>query len=413
MYHIRYLPPENEEITQIYLPLSKSFSNRLLILKYLANEDFSSEIFSKADDTILLSEKLDLIKKNIDSKSLVEINVNNAGTVMRFLTSLLSITKGNWLLTGSNRMKNRPISELVNVLIKLGAKIEYIEKEAYPPLRIRGSVLKGGKIEIYSSVSSQYISSLLLISPFLEDGLQIKLKGRVASHPYILMTLNILKLSGVDYQYVNNEITVKKSSVNIKNIDIENDWSSAAFWYEIISFSSIKNLKINGLKRTDIQGDAILQEIFINFGVKTDFTDDGIILSKIPYIKKDFSFDFTDFPDIVQSVAVSCALLGINAELRGLENLKIKETDRLEALSNELKKMNVIVEIVNHNKLIIRESKLKIAEVINCYDDHRMIMSFAPLAIINENIQLDNISEVSKSYPTFWEEVKKIGIFTE
>lgn len=404
--------PFDDKFTEINLPLSKSISNRLLILNFLSGEKFKNLQISNADDSVILLKKLKTISANIGYSKFIEIDVNNAGTAMRFLTSLLSVTKGKWLLTGNERMQQRPVKEMVDALISIGANIEYTDKAGFPPLKIEGSTIDGGEININSNVSSQFITSLLLIAPFLKEGLKINLIGNITSYPYILMTLKLLDTKGVDYEYTNNKITVHNSLINSKPIQTEHDWSSAAYWYEMVAFASNLTVKLTGLKKTDIQGDAIVSTIFKDFGVFTEFVDDGIILSKHAIDHKDnsFDFDFTDYPDLAQTIAVTCAGLGINAKLTGLGSLKIKETDRLQALYNELIKINCQVEIKDNNQLIILSSKITTHQVINTYNDHRMIMSFAPLAMLSGEILFDNIDDVSKSYPNFWEDVEKIGL---
>lgn len=404
--------PVTDKLIEINLPLSKSISSRALILNYLSGFDLNLFKSSDADDTVLLKEKLKLITENIGSDKFTEININNAGTAMRFLTSLLSITKGNWILTGNERMQQRPIGDLVNALRLLGADIEHIGKNTYPPLKIRGCQISGGEVEIKSDASSQFVTSLLLISPFLKNGLVLNLKSKVNSLPYILMTLRMLSLKGVEYTFENNKISIPSVILKSTPIEIESDWSSASYFYEIFTFSQNSYLKLNGLKEDDIQGDAIISSVFENFGVQTDFVEDGIILSKSKQLTKDFNFDFSNYPDLAQTVAVTCAGLGIKAKLTGLDSLKFKETDRLSALYNELKKINSNVKIEN-NSLLIFPSNISTDVLLNSYNDHRMIMSFVPLAIVMGNIFLDDIKDVSKSFPNFWKEAKKMGLSFE
>lgn len=391
----------------INLPLSKSISNRELILNYLISEKIHTHEISTADDTILLIKCLNQIKLAENSAELTEINVDNAGTVMRFLTSLLAISKGSFILKGNERMHQRPISELVDALNNLGADIIYLDKTGFPPLKITGKDLKNNEIEIRSDISSQFISSLLLVSGFLKNGLIIHLLGKPSSEPYILMTLNLLRKCGFEYIFDNNCIHVfqNKNPELIKSS--EADWSSAAFWYEIVSFSDNLNVKLLNLKKDDIQGDKVISDIFKSFGVETIFEEDGILLFKNNLLSKEFVFDFSNCPDLAQVVAVTAAALGIKTRLNGLESLKIKETDRLSAICTELKKLNVDI-CIDNNSLIINKSEIEINETINTYNDHRMIMSFAPLAILYESIEIDNIKDVSKSYPDFWVDTNDI-----
>ena len=394
-------------VKTINLPLSKSISNRELILNYLISGKIHTHEISTADDTILLIKCLNQIKLAENSAELTEINVDNAGTVMRFLTSVLAISKGSFILKGNERMHQRPISELVDALNNLGADIIYLDKTGFPPLKITGKDLKNNEIEIRSDISSQFISSLLLVSGFLKNGLIIHLLGKPSSEPYILMTLNLLKKCRFEYIFDNNCIHVfqNKNPELIKSS--EADWSSAAFWYEIVSFSDNLKVKLLNLKKDDIQGDKVISDIFKSFGVETIFEEDGILLFKNNLLSKEFVYDFSNCPDLAQVVAVTAAALGIKTRLNGLESLKIKETDRLSAICTELKKLNVDIYIDN-NSLIINKSEIEINETINTYNDHRMIMSFAPLAILYESIEIDNIKDVSKSYPDFWVDTNDI-----
>ena len=394
-------------VKTINLPLSKSISNRELILNYLISGKIHTHEISTADDTILLIKCLNQIKLAENSAELTEINVDNAGTVMRFLTSVLAISKGSFILKGNERMHQRPISELVDALNNLGADIIYLDKTGFPPLKITGKDLKNNEIEIRSDISSQFISSLLLVSGFLKNGLIIHLLGKPSSEPYILMTLNLLKKCRFEYIFDNNCIHVfqNKNPELIKSS--EADWSSAAFWYEIVSFSDNLKVKLLNLKKDDIQGDKVISDIFKSFGVETIFEEDGILLFKNNLLSKEFVYDFSNCPDLAQVVAVTAAALGIKTRLNGLESLKIKETDRLSAICTELKKLKVDIFIEN-NSLIINKSEIEINETINTYNDHRMIMSFAPLAILYESIEIDNIKDVSKSYPDFWVDTNDI-----
>jgi 3-phosphoshikimate 1-carboxyvinyltransferase len=410
---ITYNPVQINEEIEIKLPYSKSISNRALILCFLTDKNYKSIQISDADDSKLLVEKLNLIEKNIGSDTFVEININNAGTAMRFLTSLLSITPGKWILTGDERMQQRPIGELVDALISLGASIKYLKEEGFPPLKIEGRVLEGGEVDIVAFKSSQFITSLLLIAPFLKNGLKIKLVGNITSYPYILLTINLLRNIGVNVYIFENEITIYNNPLQPNKIKSEIDWSSAGYWYEIVAFSSNVSIKLIGLRKNDYQGDAILSKIFENFGVHTEFVADGIILRKIKEICKKFDFDFTNYPDIAQTIAVTCLGLGIKARLNGLASLKIKETDRFKALCNELIKINGSIKIEDESSFSILPSEIIIKDNIKTYNDHRMIMSFAPLAILTGKIGFDNIIHVSKSYPNFWLDIEKIGIQIE
>ena len=394
---------------EINLPASKSISNRALILKHIAKDSFSILNQSLAEDSILLDKILNNSNLLKDKSATHEIFVDNAGTAMRFLTSLLSIKKGNWLLTGSDRMKERPIAGLVDALNQIGAVISYKENFGFPPLFIQGNNLKGGMLSIEANTSSQYITSILLIAAFLENGLGINLIGKTVSKPYIVMTLKTLNYFGITYTQSENGIVIPHQVFCPKDIYIESDWSAASYWYEMASFADSVDLKLNGLTNSGWQGDAIIVELFNELGVKTEFLNDGVRLTKTKIAAKTFSFDFSDFPDIAPSIAVCCAGLGIHAKLKGLEGLKIKESNRLSALERELNKINCHTIIDNDNSLLIAPSKIKSDSPIHTYNDHRMAMSFAPLAIILGNLNIDNIDVVKKSYPGFWNDLQSVG----
>lgn len=394
---------------EINLPSSKSITNRALILKYLAKNSFSILNQSLADDSVLLDNTLKKLPLLSENKLNNEIFIDNAGTAMRFLTALLSITIGNWSLTGSVRMKERPIAGLVDTLNQLGAQISYQDNIGFPPLLIKGDFVKGGSATIETNTSSQFITSVLLIAAFLENGLSLSFKDKIVSKPYITMTLNMLNYFGIKYSFINNCITIKKQVFHPKDIFIESDWSAASYWYEMAALSENVELKLNGLSNSGWQGDAIIEEIFKEFGVNTEFLNDGVRLTKTKSRVKSFSFDFTDYPDIAPTIAVCCAGLGMNAELKGLGSLIIKECDRLHALETELKKIGCNANIINKNTLLIEPSVINSQEIIHTYNDHRMAMSFAPLAIVLGKLNLDNIQVVKKSYPGFWNDLQMVG----
>ncbi|MEZ5082301.1 MAG: 3-phosphoshikimate 1-carboxyvinyltransferase [Bacteroidales bacterium] len=412
----------------VRLPASKSLSNRALIIRYLSGKEFPIKNLSEADDTILLKRLLLKVKSSIPSEKEIILDCANAGTVFRFLTALLSMTPGKWLLTGSDRMKERPIGILTDALRKLGAKIDYTEKENYPPLLITGHHLKGSTLEMDASVSSQFISALLMIAPVLPKGLTVNLYGIISSEPYLKMTLGLLKKFRVQSHFIENSIEIKNQAITPENITIEADWSSAAFWYEVAAFSSVANIFLQGLTKESLQGDAILPEIYKHFGVYSTFEQAGTRLTKTEKVVDSFSFDFTNYPDLAQAVIITCAGLNIPGEFTGLESLQIKETDRLSALKTELQKLGYQIHITQNSELrtsnfelrtpnpelktlpITSTFKIKKPTLINPYNDHRMAMAFAPLALIFGSIQIENPEVVSKSYPGFWEDFRKMGI---
>ena len=406
-------------VGSIYLPSSKSISNRILMICFLSREDFTINNLSTAKDTVLLAKILESLSKKYSDKIPTVIDAGNAGTAFRFLTAALCITPGKWLLTGSKRMRQRPIKPLVDALIKLGANIKYTDKKNYPPLLISGNKLSGGEIEIDSSVSSQFVSAILMIAPLLSRGLKIILKNKTVSSPYINMTLNPMRSFGIEFQKNNNIIEIAEQKYQAKKQTIEADWSAASYWYEMAALSNEVDLKINGLTKNSLQGDSIISEIFKKFGVKTKFTSEGIHLSKEKSSSFEFNFDFADYPDIVQTLAVTCAGLDFTGTFSGIQSLKIKETNRIIALKKELKKIDCFFEEQSENKwklspkkIIDKKEKLE-THSIKTYEDHRMAMAFAPLAICKGEIIIEDPDVVIKSYPGFWDDLKSIGFEIE
>ena len=384
---------------------SKSESNRLLILKSFY-KNLEIENLSDSDDSVVLSKHLKNLSNHID--------IGHAGTAMRFLTAFLSIQNNKeFEITGSERMKQRPIKILVDALNSLGAEIRYKDKVGYPPLIIKGKKISGQKISLNAEISSQYISALILIAPFLDKGLSIHLEGTLTSRPYLEMTLSILNKIGVSHEFTNNKITIEPlSEIDKTTINVESDWSSVSYFYSIVALSSQSELSIGKFYNSSIQGDKELSKIYLKFGVETEFLDaqGRIILKKI----KDFvlpqkvSIDLTKHPDIAQTIAVTCFGLGINCDLFGLHTLKIKETDRLLALKIELEKLGAEVEITNNSIHLSCCSKINKNISIDTYNDHRMAMAFAPLAILVP-LKINNPDVVSKSYKNFWSDLKAIN----
>ncbi len=392
----------------IELTASKSESNRALIIQALCSEKFEIKNLASAQDT----ETLAKILSSPDSEL---IDVGPAGTTMRFLTAYFATKIGTRTLTGSDRMKKRPIGILVNALRDLGAHIQYLDKEGFPPLKITGKALKGGEIEMDGNVSSQFISALLLISPELQNGLVINFKSKVTSRPYIDMTLNMLEEFRVYGQWHENSISVSKQNYHKKSeedyaYEVEADWSAASYWYAMVALSEEADLTIKGLKNPSLQGDSILSDVFTFFGVKTEFVPGGIKITKNRIKDEHFGFDFADCPDIAQTVAVVVSALNIPALFNGVHTLRIKETDRVEALKIELKKLGTEVEILNDNSVKINPSSdIKHPASVDTYEDHRMAMAFSALAMKLENITIENPEVVKKSYPNFWNDLKSLG----
>ena len=391
----------NEEIT---ISGSKSESNRLLILQNIFSE-ISIKNLSDSDDSVHLQHAL--------STNEEIVNIGHAGTAMRFLTSYFAVKKGREVvLTGSERMQNRPIEILVNALRDLGAEISYEAKEGYPPIRIKGREITKDKVQINGNVSSQYISSLLLIASNLQNGLEIELLGKITSIPYINMTLSLLNQLGIKTSFKGNFIKVSPTkSINKQTIVVESDWSSASYFYSIIALSEIgSEIKLSAYKKESLQGDSCLAEIYQHFGVETVFGENAILLKKVKDSKKEtLEIDLKNAPDIAQTIAVTCFAEGISCNLTGLHTLKIKETDRLEALKEELTNLGANISVTD--KSLHLENSLEINKNISIktYNDHRMAMAFAPLAL-KVPIKILKAEVVTKSYQKFWIDMKQLGI---
>jgi 3-phosphoshikimate 1-carboxyvinyltransferase len=383
---------------------SKSESNRLLILKALYPGITILNI-SKSDDTNVLVKALSAKSSNVD--------IHHAGTAMRFLTAFFAISKEKEItLTGSTRMQNRPIKILVDALISVGADIKYLNKTGFPPLLIKGKEFNNNELSLNSNVSSQYISALLLIGSTLKNGLKINLKGEITSKPYIVMTLSLLKQLGILYSFKENIIKINSfNDLRVKKtITVESDWSSASYYYSFVALSPINtDLILNTFKNTSLQGDSILSKIFNEFGVETIFNDNSITIKKTKVSKQTVAFDLISSPDLAQTIAVTCLGLGINCSLTGLKTLLIKETNRLLALQNEIKKLGTDIEITKDSLSFNNPNKINNNVTIDTYEDHRMAMAFAPLSVL-ANIIINESDVVSKSYPDFWIDLTKIGI---
>lgn len=396
---------------QLQLSGSKSETNRLLLLQALYPQ-IRIENASNSDDSEVMLKVLKNSQLSTSNPQLVD--VHHAGTAMRFLTAFFAIKEGTEVvLTGSKRMKERPIQILIDALRQLGAEISYLEKEGYPPIQIKGKKLLGQKVVLPAHVSSQYISALLLIASKLDNGLEITLVGDITSIPYIKMTLAILNEIGLKTSFENNIIkVVHNPKPNTQYpIIIESDWSSASYWYSFIALAPIgTQITLASFRNNSLQGDSILVEIYKNFGVQTVFQGDEIVIHKFENARQEtLNINLINSPDIAQTIAVTCFGLGITCELTGLHTLKIKETNRLQALQSELTKLGAVVTCTEDTIRIIKNEIIKENIVIATYNDHRMALSFAPLAL-KVPIGIENAEVVSKSYPNFWEDVKQFGI---
>lgn len=388
---------------QIFIGGSKSESNRLLILNQLFNQKIEIKNLSDSEDTEWLQKALE----NQNS----EIDIHHAGTAMRFLTAYFAIQEGKeTILTGSERMKQRPIGVLVNALNSLSAEISYLEKEGFPPLLIKGKRIEKDFVELNAGISSQFITALMLIAPKLKNGLTIQLNGKITSLPYLLMTVQLLEKVGIKVERNENWLKIyPKKEIENQKIIVESDWSSASYFYSLAALSENPEIKINSFFQNSLQGDAELIQIYQNhFGVNSQFIGNQITLTKDSKFKiQNLELNLNKTPDIAQTIAVTCAGLNVKCKLTGLETLSIKETDRLTALKMELRKLGAIVAITSDSFEIIDFEKIKSTPKIKTYNDHRMAMSFAPMCLLTD-LEIENPEVVGKSYPEFWEDFQAV-----
>lgn len=382
---------------------SKSETNRLLLLQALY-PGLTIENRSNSDDSVAMNHALTTDSNLID--------IHHAGTAMRFLTAFFATQEGREIvLTGSSRMQERPIGVLVNALRKLGAQISYEKKEGYPPLRISGKALKGGAVSLPANISSQYISALLLIAPHLEEGLNLTLEGEITSLPYLEMTLALLERVGVHSKFENKNITISQQRIIEDQTQVvESDWSSASYHFSCVALSSAGRIVLSSYRQDSLQGDAVLIDVYKKLGVDTRFENNQMILEKINNFElpKTITLDLVEAPDIAQTIAVSCFGLGVACDLSGLHTLKIKETDRLIALENELSKLGAQIRVTEDSLHLNAAQDFKANKTIATYSDHRMAMAFAPLALkIGHQIAEANV--VTKSYPDFWNDLEAVG----
>lgn len=406
---MRYLlsAPSHIKAT-IQLPASKSISNRALIIHALSKGNDVLSNLSDCDDTKVM------VKALTEGGEVIDILA--AGTAMRFLTAYLSSTPGTHIITGTERMQQRPIQILVNALRELGANIEYTRNEGFPPLRIEGAPLAGNEITLKGNVSSQYISALLMIGPILKNGLQLRLTGEVISRPYINLTLQLMKDFGASARWTSDQsISVEPQPYRCVPFTVESDWSAASYWYQMAVLSSEADIELTGLFRHSYQGDSRGAEVFARLGIETEYTEEGIRLRKNGSCVKRLDEDFVDTPDLAQTFVVTCALLDVPFRFTGLQSLKIKETDRIEALKAEMKKLGYVLHDEDDSILYWNGERIEpqACPVIKTYEDHRMAMAFAPAAIHYPTIQIDEPQVVSKSYPGYWDDLRKAGFVIE
>jgi 3-phosphoshikimate 1-carboxyvinyltransferase len=403
---------------KIKLPASKSISNRILILNALSKSDYPIENLSESDDTqVLMKALLSLQTGNTAS------DVGAAGTSMRFLTAFLAQSEGVWTITGTERMKNRPIKILVDSLRQIGGKIEYLEKEGFPSLQIHGRKLIGGAIQLDGGVSSQYLSALMMIAPATQQGLDIHLKGNIISRPYIEMTARLMQTFGVQVLWNEQHIRIEPQTYQPVPFKVENDWSAASYWYEIAALADSANVELSGLEQYSIQGDAKTAKIFgtlITQMTQIFADNNNLIIKKIKNpcesalsvssaFRKEV-IDFTNEPDLAQTFVVTCCLMDIPFHFTGLQSLRIKETDRISALQTELKKLGYVVKTGEAEiEWTGERCEAEQNPMISTYEDHRMAMAFAPVCLKTGIIRIKDPCVVSKSYPAFWEDLEKVG----
>jgi 3-phosphoshikimate 1-carboxyvinyltransferase len=397
------LQTSNKDLqAQIAVTGSKSETNRLLLLQALF-PNITLDNTSNSDDSEVMQMALSGSEELID--------IHHAGTAMRFLTAYFAVQENRSVtLTGSSRMQERPVKILVEALEQLGAQITYLKETGYPPIQIKGQKITNSKVTMAANVSSQYISALLLVAAKLEDGIELTLEGEITSVPYIKMTLALLTDLGIETSFVGNKITVNpKQEVLPKVMTVESDWSSASYFFSLVALSDTASIKLTSYRENSLQGDSALVSLYKEMGVDSFFEDTTLVLSKQKGFKtRDINFDLNNTPDIAQTIVVTCLGLGIGCHLTGLHTLKIKETDRLEALKTELTKLGATIDVTNDSLTLEAGTTINSNVKIATYNDHRMAMAFAPLAL-RVPIIIADANVVSKSYPDFWDDMEKLG----
>ena len=415
MEQYRLTAPQRLDAT-VELPASKSISNRALIINALSGGTYLPDNLSDCDDTEVIIKALKEMPE--------EINIKAAGTAMRFMSAYLSVTSGTHVITGTERMKHRPIGVLVDALRMLGADIQYVGEEGFPPLRISGKKLEGGLLEIPGNVSSQYISALLMIGPSLKKGLTLRLTGSIISRPYIDLTLWTMREFGADADWTAADtITVNPKPYLDRPYFIENDWSGASYWYEIMALTQDQDaeIRLSGLMDGSKQGDSVTRYIFSLLGVRNKFRTKKVGIPQTVKVAKNgrcvtkLEYDFVNSPDLAQTFVVTCAAKGIPFHFKGLSTLKIKETDRIKALKTEMRKLGFVLRDANDSELIWDGERCEpdFEQGIDTYEDHRMALSMAPFACIYPGLIINNPQVVTKSYPRFWDDLKKAGFQIE
>ena len=394
----------NKEITgEIVLPASKSINNRLLIIRALSGKKFEINNLSNSDDGKVMLKALENKDELID--------IGHAGTTMRFLTAFYAATAQSKIITGSERMKNRPIRELVEGLNQLGADITYLEKDGYPPVKTSGKEISGDRLHINGSISSQFITALLLVAPSLPNGLTIHIDGKLISSSYVLLTLQLMKSFGVDAVWEDKSITIVPQFYRGHNCTVEADWSAASYWYQIVSLAKRADIVLCGLSQNSFQGDSALTILFEKLGVSSEFRDNAVHLTKTETQTSFFEYDFINNPDLVQTFVVTLCLKNIPFRISGADTLRIKETDRIAALQIEMAKMGFAI-VEPEPGVLTWDGNRDASDkhlFINTYKDHRMALAFAPASMQCRNLVINDAMVVSKSYPNFWTDLQSVG----
>jgi len=396
--------PSKKIKTSIRLPASKSLSNRALIINSLVSVKGEINNLSDAGDTVLLQQLLASDEEVLDCR--------NAGTVLRFLTARTAFSGNEKVITGSDRMKQRPVKELVEALTALGARISFLETDGFPPFRISRGISKGGSVKISAGVSSQFISALMMIGPCLEKGLDLEMTGAVVSEPYIEMTRKVMQHYGIQIDYNDKHIRIRKQEYNAAPIAIEPDWSAASYWYEMAALAESAEIFSEGLHTDSLQGDAVISSLCKSFGVSTEPAAGGLFIRKsASEIPSYFNYNFSGCPDLAQTMACLCAGYGVLSDLAGLQTLRIKEANRAEALQRELYNLGVRTDFCDFSKLKIYNTRLpKVSSrPLKTHQDHRMAMALAPLALVLPYVEMEDPGVVEKSYPGFWTDLQAAG----
>lgn len=403
--------PSKEIQGTVQLTGSKSESNRALIIQALSRAAVNVENLSAAADTIIMNKALALADTSCETGETVTVDIGPAGTAMRFLTSYLNLVEGNFILTGTERMQQRPIGILVDALKTLGANIEYEKKNGFPPLKIKGGMTQSKqKVSIQGNVSSQYLSSLLLIAASLKHGLTLEIEGELTSRPYVTMTLDMLQEAGISHTWTDNTIDIASQQFKPTTIYVEPDWSAASYWYAMVALSEKGEVVLPGLKAHSLQGDIAIVDIMTHFGIASSFQEDGLHIAKVNEGSDKILFDFKACPDLAQTVVALAAAIRRDISITGVETLKIKETDRLAALKNEIEKFGATI-VADGEIYHIKTKEAYAPEQVtfDTYEDHRMAMAFAPLALVFGEVTINDPVVVEKSYPDFWKHLEQQG----